>query len=169
MDLASARDFGGANRVLQFEREMGKEARVWNPDKVAYTFDLQAPAHSEKAANNQKIIRDFAKRQGIKNVFDVNHGVGQHVMLEAALIKPGDIVLGTDSHMNLLGGVGAFAIGVGNSDIAAAYVKGTAWSQIRRKGIRRANKTIQHSQDCAPTETAPPHSTRARLPRIGAR
>ena len=62
VDLASARDFGGANCVLQFEKEMGKDARVWDPDKIAYTFDLQAPSHSEKVSNNQKIIREFAKR-----------------------------------------------------------------------------------------------------------
>ena len=130
VDLASARDFGGANCVLQFEKEMGMEARVWDPDKIAYTFDLQAPAHSEKVANNQKIIREFAKRQGIKHVFDVNHGVGQHVMLEAGLMKPGDVVLGTDSHMNLLGSMGIFATGVGNSDVAAAYIAGTAWFRV---------------------------------------
>ena len=130
IDLASARDFGGANCVLQFEKEMGKDAKVWNPDKVAYTFDLQAPSHSEKVSNNQKIIREFAKRQGIRNVFDINHGIGQHVMLEAGLIKPGDVVLGTDSHMNLLGAVGAFATGVGNSDVAASYVNGTTWFRV---------------------------------------
>lgn len=130
IDLASARDFGGANCVLQFEKEMGKDAKVWNPDKIAYTFDLQAPSHSEKVSNNQKIIREFAKRQGIRHVFDINHGIGQHVMLEAGLIKPGDVVLGTDSHMNLLGAVGAFATGVGNSDVAAAYINGVNWFRV---------------------------------------
>lgn len=130
IDWATARDFGGANCVLQFEQEMGKEAKVWDPDKIAYTFDLQAPSHSEKVSNNQKIIREFAKRQGIKRVFDINHGIGQHVMLEAGMIKPGDVVLGTDSHMNLLGAVGAFATGVGNSDIAAAYINGTNWFRV---------------------------------------
>lgn len=130
VDLASARDFGGANCVLQFQKEMGKEARVWDPDKVAYTFDLQAPSHSEKVSNNQKIIREFARQQGIRHLFDINHGIGQHVMLEAGLIKPGDVVLGTDSHMNLLGAVGAFATGVGNSDVAAAYVSGTSWFRV---------------------------------------
>lgn len=130
VDLASARDFGGANCVLQFEKEMGKEAKVWDPSKIAYTFDLQAPSHSEKVSNNQKIIREFAKRQGIPHLFDINHGIGQHVMLEAGLIKPGDVVLGTDSHMNLLGAVGAFATGVGNSDVAAAYINGTCWFRV---------------------------------------
>lgn len=130
VDLASARDFGGINAVLEYEKEMGKEAKVWDPDKIAFTFDLQAPSHSEKVSNNQKIIREFAKRQGIRHLFDVNNGVGQHVMLEAGLIKPGDVVLGTDSHMNLLGSIGAFATGVGNSDVAAAYVNGKAWFRV---------------------------------------
>lgn len=130
VDLASARDFGGANCVLQFEKEMGPDAKVWDPDKVAFTFDLQAPSHSEKVSNNQKIIREFAKRQGISHLFDINHGIGQHVMLEAGLVKPGDVILGTDSHMNLLGAVGAFATGVGNSDVAAAYIKGISWFRV---------------------------------------
>lgn len=96
---------------FSLKRKWARTPRVWDPDKIAYTFDLQAPSHSEKVSNNQKIIREFAKRQGIKNLFDINHGIGQHVMLEAGLIKPGDVVLGTDSHMNLLGAVGAFATG----------------------------------------------------------
>ena len=128
--LASARDFGGANCVLQFEQEMGRDAKVWDPDKVAFTFDLQAPSHSEKVSNTQKIIREFAKRQGISYLFDINHGIGQHVMLEAGLVKPGNVILGTDSHMNLLGAVGAFATGVGNSDVAAAYIKGISWFRV---------------------------------------
>jgi len=130
IDWATCRDFGGANCVLEFEKEMGKEAKVWDPDKVAFTFDLQAPAHSEKVATNQKIIREFCKRQGIKRVFDINHGIGQHVMLEAGMIKPGDVVLGTDSHMNLLGGVGAFATGVGNTDIAVSFIQGINWFRV---------------------------------------
>ena len=70
IDWATARDFGGANVVLQFVEEMGEDAKVWDPDKIAYTFDLQAPTRSEKVAKNQQIIRDFAKKQGIKRVFD---------------------------------------------------------------------------------------------------
>lgn len=130
IDWSTARDFGGANCVLQFEKEAGENAGVWDPDKVAFTFDLQAPAHSEKVAVNQKIIRQFAKKQGIKRVFDVNCGIGQHVMLEAGMIKPGDVVLGTDSHMNLLGAVGAFATGVGNTDIVASWINGTNWFRV---------------------------------------
>lgn len=130
IDWSTARDFGGANCVLQFEKETGEGGKVWDPEKIAFTFDLQAPAHSEKVAVNQKIIREFARKQGIKRVFDVNCGIGQHVMLEAGMIKPGDVVLGTDSHMNLLGAVGSFATGVGNTDIAASWINGTNWFRV---------------------------------------
>ncbi|MCX7829131.1 MAG: aconitase/3-isopropylmalate dehydratase large subunit family protein [Thermanaerothrix sp.] len=130
IDLSTARDFGGPNCVLQFEEVTGKDAKVWDPKKIAFTFDLQAPAHSEKVSNNQKIIRQFAKKQGIDKVFDVNWGIGQHVLLENGLVKPGDVILGTDSHMNLLGAVGAFATGVGNTDIVASWIKGTLWFRV---------------------------------------
>ncbi|GAB6280081.1 MAG: aconitase/3-isopropylmalate dehydratase large subunit family protein [Thermovirga sp.] len=130
IDLSTARDFGGANCVLQFEEVTDKKGKVWDPDKIVFTFDLQAPSHSEKVSANQKIIREFAKQQGIKKVFDVNWGIGQHVMLENGLVKPGDVILGTDSHMNLLGAVGAFATGVGNTDIVASWFKGTNWFRV---------------------------------------
>ncbi|MDR1944305.1 MAG: 3-isopropylmalate dehydratase large subunit [Synergistaceae bacterium] len=130
IDLSTARDFGGANCTLQFDDITDKKGRVWNPDRIAFTFDLQAPSHSEKVSNNQKIIREFAKRQGITKVFDINWGIGQHVMLENGLVKPGDVILGTDSHMNLLGAVAAFATGVGNTDIAASWLNGTNWFRV---------------------------------------
>ena len=130
IDWSTARDFGGANCTLQFDDITDKQGKVWNPNKIAFTFDLQAPSHSEKVSNNQKTIREFAKRQGIKHVFDINHGIGQHVLLENGLVKPGDVILGTDSHMNLLGAVAAFATGVGNTDIAASWLNGTNWFRV---------------------------------------
>ena len=130
IDWSTARDFGGANCTLQFDEITDKKGRVWDPKKIAFTFDLQAPSHSEKVSNNQKIIREFAKRQGIEHVFDINWGIGQHVLLENGLVKPGDVILGTDSHMNLLGAVAAFATGVGNTDIAASWLNGTNWFRV---------------------------------------
>jgi homoaconitate hydratase family protein len=130
IDWSTARDFGGANCTLQFDEITENKGKVWDPDKIAFTFDLQAPSHSEKVSHNQKIIREFAKRQGITRVFDINHGIGQHVLLEHGLVKPADVILGTDSHMNLLGAVAAFATGVGNTDIAASWLNGTNWFRV---------------------------------------
>jgi len=129
VDLAVVRDFGGPNVVLEFD-EFTNKGKVKDPDKVAMTFDYQAPAKDLKVAQNQALCRDFAKRQRIKNLFDVNWGIGQHVLLEQGMIKPGSVVVGTDSHMNLLGVVGSFASGVGTTDIVAAWYSGKLWFRV---------------------------------------
>jgi 3-isopropylmalate/(R)-2-methylmalate dehydratase large subunit len=129
VDLAVIRDFGGPNAVLEFDKFTNK-GKVKDPDKIAITFDYQAPAKDMKVAQNQALCREFAKRQGIKNLFDVNWGIGQHVLLERGMIKPGSVVIGTDSHMNLLGSVGSFASGVGNTDIVAAWYSGKLWFRV---------------------------------------
>jgi 3-isopropylmalate dehydratase large subunit len=129
VDLAVIRDFGGPNAVLEFDKFTNR-GKVKDPDKIAITFDYQAPAKDMKVAQNQVLCREFAKRQRIKNLFDVNWGIGQHVLLEKGMIKPGSVVIGTDSHMNLLGAVGSFSSGVGNTDIVAAWYSGKLWFRV---------------------------------------
>jgi 3-isopropylmalate/(R)-2-methylmalate dehydratase large subunit len=129
VDLAVIRDFGGPNAVLEFDKFTDK-GKVKDPNKIAITFDYQAPAKDMKVAQNQVLCREFAKRQGIKNLFDVNWGIGQHVLLERGMIKPGSVVIGTDSHMNLLGAMGSFSSGVGNTDIVAAWYSGKLWFRV---------------------------------------
>jgi homoaconitate hydratase family protein len=129
VDLTVIRDFGGPNAVLEFD-EFTNKGKVKYPDKVAITFDYQAPAKDLKVAQNQVICRDFAKRQGIKKLFDVNLGIGQHVVLEQGLVLPGSVIIGTDSHMNLLGAVGSFASGVGTTDIVASWHSGKLWFKV---------------------------------------
>jgi 3-isopropylmalate/(R)-2-methylmalate dehydratase large subunit len=129
VDLAVIRDFGGPNAVLEFDK-FTHNGKVKDPDKIAITFDYQAPAKDMKVAQNQVLCREFAKRQGVKNLFDVNWGIGQHVLLERGMIKPGSVVVGTDSHMNLLGAVGSFSSGVGNTDIVAAWYSGKLWFRV---------------------------------------
>jgi 3-isopropylmalate/(R)-2-methylmalate dehydratase large subunit len=129
VDLAVVRDFGGPNVVLEFE-EFTKGGKVKDPDRIAMTFDYQAPAKDLKVAQNQALCREFARKQGIKNLFDVNTGIGQHVLLEKGMIKPGSVVVGTDSHMNLLGSVGSFASGAGTTDVVAAWYSGQLWFRV---------------------------------------
>jgi homoaconitate hydratase family protein len=125
LSLVAMRDFGGPNVVQEYENCFA-DAGVFEPSKIAITFDLHIPARDEKVAINQKILRDFAQRQAVR-LFDVNTGVGQHILLENGLVKPGDIIVGTDSHMNLLGAVGAAGFGMGTTDIAGAMYKGKLW------------------------------------------
>lgn len=129
LDLSVVRDFGCANAILRYGEEFGRR-RVFDPTKVAVTFDLHVPARDEKAAKNQQMCREFARKQGIKSFFDVSSGIGQHVLLERGFAKPGDIIVGTDSHMNLLGAVEALAVGVGTTDIAASWAVGKTWFRV---------------------------------------
>jgi len=129
IDLSVIRDFGGPNAVLEFD-EFTDNGKVWDPDRIAITFDYQAPAKVTKVANNQVLCRQFARRQGIRNLFDVNWGIGQHVLLEQGMVEPGSVIIGTDSHMNLLGAVGSFSTGVGNTDIVASWYAGKLWFRV---------------------------------------
>lgn len=128
IDLVAMRDFGGPNVVLKYEQEFG-DAPVFDPDKIAITFDLHIPPRQIKEANNQKICREFAKEKKV-HLFDINNGIGQHTLLEHGLVKPYDVIIGTDSHMNLLGVAEAFSTGVGITDIVAAMRYGKLWYRV---------------------------------------
>ena len=128
LDVRSARDFGGPNVVKNFEKEYGG-APPADPAKTFFTFDLCAPACSLKYADNQQACRDFARKHGIR-VYDVDRGVGTHVMIEEELAKAGGTVVGTDSHMNILGAVNCFGQGMGDVDIAFAFKTGRTWFEV---------------------------------------
>ncbi|KPK68788.1 hypothetical protein AMJ87_11410, partial [candidate division WOR_3 bacterium SM23_60] len=128
MSLVAMRDFGGPNVTQEYEAAFG-HAPVFDRDRVAITFDLHIPARNEKVATNQKILRDFAHTQGVR-LFDIDTGIGQHIILEHGLAQPGDVIVGTDSHMNLLGAVCAAGFGMGTTDIAGAMYKGKLWFRV---------------------------------------
>jgi 3-isopropylmalate/(R)-2-methylmalate dehydratase large subunit len=128
LDVRSARDFGGPNVVKSFEREYGDDA-VEDRTKTFFTFDLCVPACSLKYAENQQICRNFARKQGIK-VFDVDQGIGSHVLIEEGLAAAGTTVVGTDSHLNILGAVDCFGQGMGDVDITFAFKTGKTWYEV---------------------------------------
>lgn len=128
LDVRSARDFGGPNVVKNFEREYGKSP-VADKNKTFFTFDLCVPACSLKYADNQQACREFARRQGIR-VFDVDSGIGSHVLIEEGLAQAGTTVVGTDSHLNILGATGCFGQGMGDVDITYAFKTGKTWFEV---------------------------------------
>lgn len=128
VDLVAMRDFGGPNVILEYKENFG-DAPLFDKNKVAITFDLHIPPRDEKVANNQRICREFTKKMGSK-LFDVNEGIGQHILFEHGLVKPGNIIIGTDSHMNLLSAFDALAMGVGTTDITGAMRHGKLWYRI---------------------------------------
>lgn len=128
LDVRSARDFGGPNVVKNFQREYGDEP-VDDREKTYFTFDLCVPACSLRYADNQQVCREFARIQGVK-VFDVDEGIGSHVLIEKGIASPNTTVVGTDSHLNILGAVGCFGQGMGDVDITFAFKTGKTWFQV---------------------------------------
>ncbi|NIO49446.1 MAG: homoaconitate hydratase family protein [Candidatus Aminicenantes bacterium] len=128
LDIRSARDFGGPNVIKNYEKEYG-DALVADRKKTFFTFDLCVPPSSLKYADNQQICREFARRQDIE-VFDVDRGIGSHVLIEKGLAWAGSTVVGTDSHLNILGAVGSFGQGMGDVDVTFAFKTGKTWFEV---------------------------------------
>jgi 3-isopropylmalate/(R)-2-methylmalate dehydratase large subunit len=126
IDCRVARDFGGAN-VVKNIRDFGLS--IADPDKTLFTFDCNPTGSDQKYAVNQHICRLFAREQGIK-VYDIDAGIGTHILIEEGLVFPGSTAVSTDSHANILGAIGAFGQGMGDMDIAAAWHNGKVWFKI---------------------------------------
>ena len=128
LDYRTARDFGGAS-VVKHLREHYPGSPVADTARTLFTFDCNAPANTAGYADNQHACRLFARAHGVK-VYDVDAGIGSHVLLESGLIKPGTTAVGTDSHYNILGAAGAFGQGMGDIDIAYAFAQGRTWFDV---------------------------------------
>jgi 3-isopropylmalate/(R)-2-methylmalate dehydratase large subunit len=102
---------------------------VDDAERTFFTFDCNVPARDTGYAENQQICRIFARETGIR-VFDVLAGIGSHVNIEQGAAKPGTIVVGTDSHLNILGCVGCFGQGMGDKDIAYIFATGRTWFEV---------------------------------------
>ncbi len=126
IDARVARDFGGAN-VVKHMRE--HQLDLQNTSKTFFTFDCNPTGSDQKYATNQHLCRQYAREHGIR-VFDIDKGIGTHVLIEEGLAYPGSTAISTDSHANILGAVGAFGQGMGDKDIAAAWHKGSTWFKV---------------------------------------
>jgi 3-isopropylmalate/(R)-2-methylmalate dehydratase large subunit len=126
IDARVARDFGGAN-VVKNLNDFGLD--VDDPSKTMFTFDCNPTGSDQKYAVNQQICRQYAREKGIK-VYDINAGIGTHILIEDGFVFPGSTAVSTDSHANVLGAVGAFGQGMGDMDIAAAWSRGKVWFKV---------------------------------------
>jgi 3-isopropylmalate/(R)-2-methylmalate dehydratase large subunit len=127
VDAAMIHDITGPLAIQTF-REMGGE-RVFDPARVVMLFDHQVPADSIAAAENQASMRSFATEQGILN-YDIREGVCHQVVLEKGHAAPGEIVVGSDSHTCMYGAAGAFATGIGSTDMGFVLRFGTLYFRV---------------------------------------
>jgi 3-isopropylmalate/(R)-2-methylmalate dehydratase large subunit len=117
------------NQFLEVYKGTGLEPKPWDPSKIAIIFDHRVPAESPKTATNQKKVREFAAAQGITKFHDIRGdegGICHQVLPENGYVRPGDVVVGTDSHTTTHGALGAFAFGIGATEMASVWALGYA-------------------------------------------
>ena len=129
IDVAMTHDLTGPLAIKSFRRIGAK--KVWNKKKVIVILDHLVPASSVISANLHKIVRNFAEEQNIKNFYDVGRGgVCHQVMPEQGHVRPGEVIVGSDSHTCTYGAFGAFATGIGSTELAAVFATGKLWFRV---------------------------------------
>jgi 3-isopropylmalate/(R)-2-methylmalate dehydratase large subunit len=129
VDMVLANDITAPIAMQEFERLGVSE--VFDRERIALVPDHFAPNKDIKSAEQCKAMREFARKQGIVNYFEVGRMGIEHALLpEAGLVLPGDVVVGADSHTCTYGAVGAFATGMGSTDIAVAMATGSIWMRV---------------------------------------
>jgi len=129
VDMVLANDITAPISIREFAK-LGVK-KVFDRSKVALVPDHFAPNKDIKAAEQCKALREFAKRYGIVNYWEVGRMGIEHVLLpEQGLVLPGDVVIGADSHTCTYGALGAFATGMGSTDIAVAMATGSIWMKV---------------------------------------
>ena len=129
IDLVLSLDIGTAAAIKIFEK-MGAK-RVFDPKKVVMVNDHFVPAKDIEAAELSKKMRIFSRDQQLPHYFEVGRsGICHLLLLEQGLVSPGQVVVGGDSHTCTAGAVGAFAVGVGSSDLAASLALGENWFRV---------------------------------------
>ncbi|MGB9866593.1 MAG: 3-isopropylmalate dehydratase large subunit [Bacillota bacterium] len=104
--------------------------RVFDPDRIAFVMDHFTPNKDLRTARACRQTREFAAKQGIKRFFDAGFGIEHVVLPELGMVHPGDLVIGADSHTVTYGALGAFATGVGQTDLAALMAIGRTWLKV---------------------------------------
>jgi 3-isopropylmalate/(R)-2-methylmalate dehydratase large subunit len=116
------------SQFLEVYQGTGLIPKIWNPSKVSIIFDHRVPAESSKTASNQKKIREFVSANNITKFHDIRGDLGgicHQVLPENGYVQPGSIIVGTDSHTTSHGALGAFAFGIGATEMASVWALGT--------------------------------------------
>jgi 3-isopropylmalate/(R)-2-methylmalate dehydratase large subunit len=128
VDLIVANDITAPIAIREFRR-LGV-SRVFDPSKIVMVPDHFVPNKDILSAEQAKLMRDFSREYGIR-YFEVGQMGIEHVLIpELGLVLPGDVVIGADSHTCTYGAVGAFATGMGSTDVAAAMATGDIWMKV---------------------------------------
>ncbi|HET6461030.1 MAG TPA: 3-isopropylmalate dehydratase large subunit [Syntrophales bacterium] len=129
VDIALGNDITAPIAIAEFRKAGG--LKVFDRDKVVLIPDHFTPNKDIDAAQQCKFIREFAREQKLTHYYDVGEAGIEHALLpEQGIVLPGDLVIGADSHTCTYGALGAFATGVGSTDLAAAMMAGEVWFRV---------------------------------------
>jgi 3-isopropylmalate/(R)-2-methylmalate dehydratase large subunit len=128
IDLAMIHDLTGP-LTLNVLKEVGYD-KPWNTDRVVIILDHLVPANSTITAELHKQLREYAKKYSLKNYHDVGRQGVCHQILAESYVKPGMLVVGADSHTCSLGALGAFATGIGSTEMASVFITGELWFRV---------------------------------------
>ena len=116
-------------RCIKTLERLGTD-KLFDPDRIAMVMDHNSPAYTAKTAADQKLCREFSASHGISKFYDVDAGIAHVVLMEDGLVRPGMLLIGTDSHSTIYGALGAAGTGVGFSEVAATWVAGYLWMKV---------------------------------------
>ena len=118
-----------AGLVIRHFRTIGAK-KVFDPQRIIIPLDHRAPAESERTAAAHKSIREFVEEQNISAFYDIREGICHQVMIENGHVKPGELILGTDSHTTSYGCLAAASTGIGATEMAAVWATGELWLRV---------------------------------------
>lgn len=127
VDVALSHD--NTQLIARRFREAGL-TRVWDPDKLVVTLDHRGPAPTAQVAQGHADVRAFLREQGVQHFYDVGHGICHQVLAEEGHVAPGQVVVGTDSHTTTHGAFGAYATGIGATEMASVWADGKLWFKV---------------------------------------
>jgi 3-isopropylmalate/(R)-2-methylmalate dehydratase large subunit len=129
VDLAMSHENAAlvVNQFLEIYKGVELPPKIWDPLRVAIIFDHRVPAESAKTATNQKRVRDFVAWHGIEKFHDIRGdegGICHQILAEFGYVRPGYVVVGTDSHTTTHGALGGLAFGIGATEMASVWALG---------------------------------------------
>jgi 3-isopropylmalate/(R)-2-methylmalate dehydratase large subunit len=128
IDVALSHEMLGS-RVFPHLEEAGVE-RVWDPSRVVVALDHWAPAPTVEAATIHQRVRESVRRYRIGTLYEVGEGICHQVLAEHGHLRPGELLVGTDSHTTTAGAFGVFATGIGATDMTVVLATGRLWFRV---------------------------------------
>ena len=131
VDLAMSHENGAlvVNQFKEIYQGTNRAPKPWDPSRIAIILDHRVPAESPKTATNQKLLRDFVAKHDIGKFHDIRGdrgGICHQILPEHGYVRPGFVVVGTDSHTTSHGALGAFSFGIGATEMASVWALGVA-------------------------------------------